>query len=127
MPAHSRHLKLLGVAALAALVALLVASCGGSKHTHSATTVATVPTVKPAPRPRQRPSLITVFGDPARLLTAPGPTLDTYRTLGVDYIRVTVPFAGLVADPKASSPPAGFDASSPSSYLPEKWAPYDNI
>ena len=125
MPAPSRQLKLIGAAALAALI---LAGCGGSKHKPVATVVTTVTTVtKPSAKPPPRSSMISIFGDPARLLTSPGPTLDTYRALGVDYARVTVPFAGLVADPRATSPPAGFDPSSPASYPADKWAPYDTI
>src|SRR5947209_1711293 len=128
MPAPSQQLKLLGAAVLAALAVLLVTSCGGSKHKASTTFVTTtVTTPSKAAPPRQRPSLITIFGDPARLAGNPGPTLDTYRALGVDYVRVTVPFAGLVADPTATTPPAGFDPSSPASYPAGKWATYDNI
>lgn len=130
MPAPRRHLKLLGAVAIAALVVLLVASCGGSKKKPAATTVQTTTTPAPAPHaaaPPPRPSMISIFGDPARLASAPGPALDTYRALGVDYVRVTVPFAGLVSDPTATSPPSGFDASSPASYPAAKWAVYDNI
>ncbi|HEY1592935.1 MAG TPA: hypothetical protein VGF81_14160 [Solirubrobacteraceae bacterium] len=117
--------------ALAALVVVLVTSCGGSKKKATATTVQTTTTAAPAPpqKPQAppRPSMVTIFGDPARLASTPGPALDTYRSLGVDYVRVTVPFAGLVADPTATSPPSGFDGSSPSSYPASKWATYDNI
>src|SRR5438874_13259579 len=117
MPGFSRHLKLLGAVALAALAALVVASCGGSKHKQTATTVApATTTAKAGPPATQRPSLISIFGDPARLATSPGPALDTYRALGVDYVRATVPFAGLVSDPTASAPPAGLHPSSPSYY-----------
>src|SRR5919109_23762 len=99
MPAPSQLLKLLGAVALAALAVLLVVGCGGSKHKASTTIVTTTVTTTPkAASPAQRPSLVTIFGDPARLTTSPGPALDTYRSLGVDYVRVTVPFAALVAD-----------------------------
>jgi hypothetical protein len=119
-PTINRHLKLL--VALAA-VAVLVTACGGSKH-HSATApVATATT--PAQPPAQRASLISIFGDPARLTTAPGPELDTLKKLGVDYVRVTVPWAGVAPDPAASARPAGFDPSSLASY--PGWGPYDTV
>src|SRR5258706_2306346 len=114
MSGPRRPLKLLGVVALAALVVVLVTSCGGSKKKPTATTVQTTTTAAPAPpqkpqAPPPRPSMVTIFGDPARLASTPGPTLDTYRSLVVDYDRVTVPFAVLVADPTATPPPSGFD------------------
>src|SRR5437763_16015858 len=98
MPGFSRHLKLLGAVALAALAALVVASCGGFKHKQTATTVAPATTTANAgPPATQRPSLISIFGDPARLATSPGTALDTYRALGVDYALVTVVFVRLVS------------------------------
>ncbi len=119
LPEFLRHLKLL--APLAAL-ALLATACGGSESSHSAT-IETATT--PAQPPTQRASLISIFGDPSGLLDTPGPLLDTLRTLGVGYVRVTVSWAGVAPDRNASAPPAGFDASSPASY--PGWAPYDAI
>ena len=52
MPAPSRQLKLIGAAALAALI---LAGCGGSKHKPVATVVTTVTTVtKPSAKPPPR-------------------------------------------------------------------------
>jgi hypothetical protein len=47
--------------------------------------------------------------------------------LGVDYVRVTVPWAGVAPDPTAGTAPSGFDPANPSSYPAERWAPYDTI
>jgi hypothetical protein len=121
LPEFHRHLKLL--APLAAL-ALVATACGGSKSSHSATSTVETATT-PAQPPAQRASLISIFGDPGQLLDTPGPLLDTIRTLGVNYVRVTVSWAGVAPDGAASAPPAGFDASSPAAY--PGWAPYDAI
>ena len=92
MPAPSRHLKLLGAVALAALVVLLLASCGGTKHKRVATVVTTVTTTaKPPPPPPQRPSMITIFGDPARLASDPGAATDASSVARARAVVTTLP------------------------------------
>jgi hypothetical protein len=117
------HLTLLGPLA-AAIV--LTAGCGGSANSGSSS-LPTVSTVTTPVHPPARGSLISIFGDPSRLLTAPGPTLDTLRSLGVDYVRVTVSWAGVAPNSTSSAPPGGFDAASPGAYPASGWAPYDAL
>lgn len=112
--------------AVSAGLALLAATgCGGASHHHTTIpTSATGPTVRPA---TARPPLLSIFEDPARVLTAPGPTLDELRSLGVQYVRVMVSWAGVAPAATSTHPPAGFGGSSPSAYPQSGWAPYDQI
>ena len=102
------------------VAALLAASaCGGSSR-HRTTTS------RPAPAPvhvaAARPPLVSIFEAPAQLVNAPGPTLDDLRALGVDYVRVMVPWSGVAP---ASGPPA--NPSSPAAYSAGAWSVYDSI
>ena len=54
-------------------------------------------------------------------------TLDTLRGLGVQRVRATVLWRAIAPDPRATTPPAGFDASSPAAYPASSWAPYDRL
>jgi hypothetical protein len=103
-----------------AAVALLACGCGSSSSSSTSETTPTRPITRHAP-------LISIFGDPAQLVAAPAATLDTLRRLGVEYVRVTVPWGGVAPDPSAAAPPTGFDASSPAAYPQSAWAPYDAI
>jgi hypothetical protein len=64
---------------------------------------------------------------PRELIAAPGPTLDQLRRLGVDYVRVSIPWAALAPDAQSRSRSAGFTATSPAAYPASAWAPYDSI
>jgi hypothetical protein len=97
-------------AACAAVFAL--AGCGGSSS----------PSV-----PRRSTPLVSMFEADAQLLSDPAVTLDTLRSLGVDVVKVFVPWAGLAPDPSASTPPAGFDGADPAAYPASGWAPFDAI
>jgi hypothetical protein len=100
------------LAAVLATTALLVAGCGAaSPH---ATPIRTAP-------------LQSIFEAQGQLLAAPGPTLDLLRRLGVDEIRVFLPWSSLAPSAQSSTRPAGFDPSSPAAYAPAAWAPYDAI
>ena len=116
-----RHAATVCILAAATLAA---AGCGGSG------TATTIPTTATGPNVRtggERAPLITIFEAPGALLASPGPTLDALRQLGVDYVRVMVPWASVAPDPGARRPPAHFDASSPAAYPPSGWGPYDAI
>jgi hypothetical protein len=123
LPSH-RTLK--SLVALVA-VALPIAACGGSNHSSSSSTTTTTTATTPASPPTRTTPLISIFGDPAKLLLAPAATLDTVQKLGVQYIRLTVPWAGIAPDPTAAAPPSGFDATSPAAYPDSGWLPYDTI
>jgi hypothetical protein len=106
--------------ALAALVitagvAVLVGGCGGG----GSTPTDAVPT-------RAVP-LGTIFEAQSQLLAAPGPTLDELKRLGVDDVKVFVPWGELAPNALSRAAPAHFDATSPGAYLPAAWAPYDAL
>jgi len=61
------------------------------------------------------------------MLANPSGTLDTLRSLGVDVVKVFVPWDDIAPDPASSHPPAGFDGSDPSAYPAANWAIYDTI
>jgi hypothetical protein len=109
-PAVARSLK---GAAIAALLPALTSGCGGS--------------ARHRPAPASRPPLISIFEAPNQITSAPVAVLDELRALGVDYLRVLVPWAAIAPDPAASRPPPHFDAVSPSAYPPGGWRTYDTI
>jgi hypothetical protein len=97
--------------ALAALAPLLLAGCGSSKEHLTA---------------RDSP-LVSIFEAPLQLGNAPGPTLDYLRQLGVDDVRVILPWSRIAPDPTSHKVPAGFAGASPAAYPEANWAPYDAI
>jgi hypothetical protein len=111
--------RALGVGILVALagagaVALAVGGCAGKS---SGTSVA-VPS-------RTRP-METIFEAQTELIARPGPTLDLLKRLGVDVVKVFVPWSELAPDPLSHSRPS-FDAASPAAYAAAGWAPFDAI
>jgi hypothetical protein len=69
----------------------------------------------------------TIFEAQGQLLEAPGPTLDLLRRLGVDQVRVFVPWSSLAPDTRSQVRPSHFDATAPTSYPDAAWMPYDAI
>ena len=111
--------RALGVGILLGLVgavaiALAVGGCAGK----SSQTPAQAP-------PRTHP-LETIFEAQAELFANPGGTLDELKRLGVDRVKVFMPWNELVPDPLSHTRPR-FDAASPAAYPPAGWAPYDAI
>src|SRR5690242_11928651 len=92
----------------AAAVAIAVGGCAG----HSTRTTAQAPT-------RTRP-LETIFEAQTELFQSPGPTLDTLKRLGVDRVKVFLPWSYVAPDPLSHTRPH-FDASSPAAYPPGNW------
>ena len=64
-----------------------------------------------------------MFQDDARMLTVPGPTLQTLRELGVGVVRVTLAWSTVAP---AMRPP-GFNPVLPASYPAANWSIYDQI
>jgi hypothetical protein len=64
-----------------------------------------------------------MFQDDARMLTVPGPTLQTMRELGAGVVRVTLGW-NTVAPARR---PSGFNALAPSEYPAANWSIYDQI
>lgn len=73
----------------------------------------------------QRPNLATIFEDQPHLLANPPGTLDTFRSLGVTEVRISMGWDSLAPAPTSRTVPAGFTATSPAAYPAPQWAPYD--
>ena len=71
--------------------------------------------------------LVSIFEAPLQLGSAPGPTLDFLRHLGVDDVRVVLRWSTVAPDPTSASLPGGLAAASPGAYPEASWAPYDAI
>jgi hypothetical protein len=97
---------------LALAAALSLAGCGGSSS---------------PPLPHRSARLVSIFEAGPQLLADPAGTLDTLRSLGVDVVKVFVPWNGIAPDPDVTREPAGFDGSDPAAYPAANWAPYDAI
>jgi hypothetical protein len=98
--------------ATALATALLLAGCGGSSG----------PTL-----PHRSAPLESIFEAGAQLHSDPAGTLDTLRRIGVDRIKLFVPWADVAPDSAATRPPAGFDGANPADYPAASWAIYDTI
>jgi hypothetical protein len=101
-------------AVLAGGVGLAVGGCAGSQ----------TKTVDATP-PRSTP-LETIFEAQSELLTNPVPTLALLKRLGVDDVKLFMPWSSVAPDPLSHTRPA-FDASSPAAYPAVGWGPYDAI
>lgn len=100
-------------AILAAAIAVAVGGCGGSspKPVHAFT--------------RSAP-LQTIFEAQSELFANPGATLDLLKRIGVDDVKVFMPWGGMAPNPLSRTRPR-FDATSPAAYPPANWTPYDAI
>jgi hypothetical protein len=73
----------------------------------------------------------SMFQDDDHLIYGSTPTvtrtLDTLAELGVARIRATVLWRAIAPDPRAATPPTGFDPADPADYAASSWAPYDRL
>ena len=78
--------------------------------------------------PRPPGALLTVLQDDAELLHREGGrvarTLDTLRSLGVDWVRITAGWSAIAPEPRARRKP-DFDATDPDAYPPDAWDALD--
>lgn len=109
LPARSLRPALAGLCALA----LIASGCGGSSAT------ATPPT-------RTTP-LISIFEAQSQLFTDPVAAVAQLRQLGVNTIRVFLPWGSVAPDAMGHGKPSGFDGASPNAYPPGVWSVYDAI
>jgi hypothetical protein len=107
-------LGLLGALVLAAAVALVVGGCGGT-------------TASSPQGARRTEPMETIFEAQQQLSTDPRPTLDVLKRLGVDDVKVFMPWGSMAPGSLSRAAPAHFDASSPAAYPAAAWAPYDAI
>ncbi len=82
---------------------------------------------------RNGPPLISILEADVQLLSNPAPTLDELHRLGVDVVRLYVPWGVLdqrppiTPDALSRTYPKNFDATNPADYLASGWAPYDAV
>jgi hypothetical protein len=100
--------------AIAAGIAIALSGCGGSS-TRKAVQAST----------RSTP-LETIFEAQSELFANPVSTLNLLKRLGVDDVKVFMPWGSIAPDPNSKTKPV-FDASSPAAYPAAVWAPYDAI
>jgi hypothetical protein len=110
--------RALGVGIVAALIgaaaiAVLVGGCAGGSGTT-------------AQAPSRNAPLQTIFEAQPELFANPGATLDLMKRLGVERVKVFVPWGELAPDPTSRTRPQ-FDASSPAAYPAAAWSPFDAI
>jgi hypothetical protein len=78
----------------------------------------------PAPPPAAASTnQLAMLEEDVGLLTKPGPTLKTLRSLGVGVVRVAVHWS-TIAPPTL---PSAFKPADPAAYAAARWAPYDAI
>ncbi len=111
--------RVVALGALAALVgagcvAVVVGGCaGGTQNTAQ-------------PPPSRTQPLETIFEAQSELFANPGPTLDLLKRLGVDRVKLFMPWGAMAPDPLSRKRPR-FDPASPAAYSPAVWAGFDAI
>src|SRR5438477_3540358 len=73
---------------------------------------------------KARTGPLAMFEEDLQVLAHPQRTLQTLRSLGVDVVRLNVPWASIAPDPASPNRPR-FNASDPGAYPPGSWAPFD--
>ncbi len=68
----------------------------------------------------------SIISDGVHLAQNPDGTLQTFRKLGADTVRVIVPWAYIAPRPESAHRPS-FNATDPGAYPAYKWTPWDNI
>jgi hypothetical protein len=106
-------LRAAGLLTGAIIAAGVLAACGGSASNHSS--------------PARTASLQTMVEAQAQLMTDPNGTIALLHSLGVDSVRVFMPWSGLAPAATSRTRPAHLDVSSPAAYPASGWAPYDAI
>ena len=98
----------------AAGVALAVGGCAGKDSE------------APAQVPSRSEPMETIFEAQSELFASPGPTLDILKRLGVERVKVFMPWNSLTPEPLSRTRPR-FDAASPAAYPAAGWSTYDAI
>ncbi len=107
---------------VAAVVALALSGCGTTSAFHGG-----------GGAPVRATPLMSIFEADGQLHQDPAGTLDLLRHLGIQTVRVFMPWgtlgslAGVAPDPASTAPPAGFNGANPGAYPPANWTPYDAI
>jgi hypothetical protein len=82
--------------------------------------------LSPAPAPASTTQL-SIIQDGPQLLGNTAGTLQRFRLLGANAVRVIVPWYDVTKNPTSSQRPTNFNAADPNAYPAANWAPYDNI
>jgi hypothetical protein len=114
LPRRAIAVGIVGAVVAAAAVALLVDGCGGSSVSTAAVPTRTAP-------------LETIFEAQPQLFANPGPTLDLLKRIGVDDVKVFMPWGYMAPNGLTRVVPLHFDATSPAAYSPVVWEGYDAI
>ena len=80
----------------------------------------------PARVPSRSEPMETIFEAQSELFASPGPTLDILKRLGVERVKVFMPWNSLTPEPLSRTRPR-FDAASPAAYPAAGWSTYDAI
>ena len=70
---------------------------------------------------------MSIIQDGPQLLNHTVGTLQRFRLLGANAVRVIVPWFEITRNPTSKTRPKNFNAADPNAYPNAKWAPYDNI
>jgi hypothetical protein len=68
-----------------------------------------------------------MFEAGTQLRADPADTLDQLKALGVDTVKVFVPWNEVAPSPTSRTMPTGFDPANPASYPRAGWAPFDAV
>lgn len=99
---------------LAMAAVMVLPGCGGGRRSAVAGALS-------------RPGPQSIFQADPQLRAHPGSTLNVLRRLGVDRIRVYVPWAALAPGASSERRPVHFDATNPNAYGTAGWSTYDRI
>jgi len=68
---------------------------------------------------------LTILQDQVHVFSDPVGTMATLRSLGVNEVRIFLPWGSVAPDPTSHTRPSGFNATDPGAYPAIGWAPYD--
>ena len=81
----------------------------------------------PSSKPRAGHALVSIFEAGPQLRVNPVRTMATLRRLGVDVVKVFLPWREVAPQPNSPAAPAGFDPTDPGAYPAGNWARWDAI
>jgi hypothetical protein len=81
----------------------------------------------PAARALASAQQVSIIEDDTRIQVDPGGTLQRFRLLGTQVVRVSVRWQEIAPAPNARHAPRGFNEADPASYPPAAWRIWDEI
>ena len=70
---------------------------------------------------------VSILEDDDQIQANPAGTLERFRLLGADVVRVAMQWELIAPNPNGTHPPRGFDGSDPAAYPAAKWKVWDEI